>query len=141
MAAPSSAEEFLDLAIKSGLLDAARLRAYFQRRGGPPPEGPRPTADLLVRDGLVTRYQAEQLLRGKWRNFVLGGKYLVLGPLGSGGMGQVFLCEHTVMRRRVAVKVLPDRSGDPAAVQRFHREARAVARLNHPNIVGGYDTD
>jgi serine/threonine protein kinase len=141
MAAPASADEFLDLACKSGLLDAARLRVYFQRRAGSPPEGPRPMADLLVRDGLVTRYQAEQLLRGKWRNFVLGGKYLVLGPLGSGGMGQVFLCEHTVMRRRVAVKVLPDRSGDPAAVQRFHREARAVARLNHANIVGGYDTD
>jgi serine/threonine protein kinase len=141
MPAPASADEFLDLACKSGLLDVSRLRAYFQRRAAPPPEGPRPTADLLVRDGLVTRYQAEQLLRGKWRNFVLGGKYLVLGPLGSGGMGQVFLCEHTVMRRRVAVKVLPDRSGDPAAVQRFHREARAVASLNHPNIVGGYDTD
>jgi serine/threonine protein kinase len=142
MPAPASADEFLDLALRSGLLGAAALGPYRRRQAAAaPPESPRPMADLLVRDGLVTRYQAEQLLRGKWRNFLLGGKYLVLGPLGSGGMGQVYLCEHKVMRRRVAVKVLPDRSGDPAAVQRFHREARAVARLNHPNIVGGYDID
>jgi serine/threonine protein kinase len=143
MPAPATAEEFLGLACKSGLLDAAHLRDYFQRRGETvtPPETPRAMADLLVGGNLVTRYQAEQLLRGKWRNFLLGGKYLVLGPLGSGGMGQVYLCEHKVMRRRVAVKVLPDRSGDPAALQRFHREARAVAQLNHPNIVGGYDID
>jgi serine/threonine protein kinase len=143
MPAPATADEFLGLARKSGLLDAAQLRAYLRRRGeaGPPHETPRAMADLLVSDNLVTRYQAEQLLRGKWRNFLLGGKYLVLGPLGSGGMGQVYLCEHKVMRRRVAIKVLPDRSGEPSALQRFHREARAVAQLHHPNIVGGYDID
>src|SRR5262249_16900543 len=54
----------------------------------------------------------------------------------------VFLCEHTVMRRRVAVKLLsPGHTGDPAAVARFHREARAVARLHHPNIVTAHDVD
>jgi serine/threonine protein kinase len=57
-------------------------------------------------------------------------------------MGYVYLCEHQVMRRRVAVKVLPARrSQDPAALERFRREARAVAQLNHTNIVGGHDID
>src|SRR5690242_20081569 len=110
MPAPSSAKEFLALTSKSGLVDAPRLQEYLSRRreAGPLPEGPRVLADLMVRDGLLTRYQAEQLLRGRWRHFILSGKYRVLGPLGSGGMGQVYLCEHEVMRRRVAVKVLPD---------------------------------
>src|SRR6202035_1172769 len=57
-------------------------------------------------------------------------------------MGSVFLCEHKFMRRRAAVKVLPrGRSNDPSALERFYREARAVAALDHPNIVRAYDID
>ncbi len=143
MPAPLTAEQFLDLTRKSGLLDRQDLDAYLQRRraAGPLPDGARALAEALVRDGMLTRFQAEQLLQGRWREFILNGKYRVLGPLGSGGMGQVFLCEHQVMRRRVAVKVLPGRSGDPVALERFRREARAVAQLDHPNIVGGHDID
>jgi serine/threonine protein kinase len=144
MSAPATVEQFLDLAGKSGLLDPPRARAYLRRlrEGGASPAAPRALADALVRDGLLTRFQVEQLLLGKWRNFVLSGKYRVLGPLGAGGMGAVFLCEHVVMRRRVAVKVLPGaRAGDPAHVERFHREARAAARLRHPNIVLAHDVD
>jgi serine/threonine protein kinase len=141
MPAPSTADEFLDLTSRSGLVEPEQLQAWLRRAGGAPSNGARATADALVRDGLLTRFHVEQLLRGKWRNFVLSDKYKVLGPLGSGGMGQVYLCEHTVMRRRVAVKVLPDRSGDPVALERFRREARAVAQLKHPNIVGGHDID
>jgi serine/threonine protein kinase len=125
------------------LIEPELLQAYLRgrREAGALPDGARAMADVLVRDGLLTRFHVEQLLRGKWLNFILSGKYKVLGPLGSGGMGQVFLCEHQVMRRHVAVKVLPDPSGDPAALERFRREARAVARLKHPNIVGGHDID
>src|SRR5438552_2078930 len=62
--------------------------------------------------------------------------------LGSGGMGSVFLCEHKLMRRRVAVKVLPTaKAEDPSSLERFYREARAVAALDHPNIVRAYDID
>jgi WD40 repeat protein/tRNA A-37 threonylcarbamoyl transferase component Bud32 len=57
-------------------------------------------------------------------------------------MGHVYLCEHKVMRRRVALKVLPaTQAQDPAALERFRREARAVAALDHPNIVRAYDID
>jgi serine/threonine protein kinase len=139
MPAPVTADEFLELTRKSGLVEPQQLQAYQQRAGAA--GGPRRLANILVRDGLLTRFQAEQLLQGRWRNFLLGGKYRVLGPLGSGGMGQVYLCEHQVMRRRVAVKVLPDRPARPAALERFRREARAVAQLDHPNIVGGHDID
>ena len=58
-------------------------------------------------------------------------------------MGQVFLCEHMRMKRLVALKVLPtDRlKDDDSALERFYREARAVAALDHPNIVRAYDID
>src|SRR4051812_46728225 len=99
MSAPATAEQPLGLVEKSGLLDPPRLEEYLRRRraAGVLPGGPRELADELVRDGLLTRYQAAQLLAGRWRSFVLSGKYKVLGPLGAGGMGQVFLCEHLVM--------------------------------------------
>src|SRR6202035_474901 len=92
-------------------------------------------------DGLLTFFQAEQFLLGKWKRFTIG-KYKVLERLGSGGMGQVFLCEHKLMRRKVAVKVLPTaKAEDPSSLERFYREARAVAALDHPNIVRAYDID
>ncbi|MCS7017446.1 MAG: serine/threonine protein kinase, partial [Gemmatales bacterium] len=70
------------------------------------------------------------------------GKYKVLEKLGSGGMGQVFLCEHLLMRRRVAIKVLPtSKAQDPAGLERFYREARAIAAVDHPNLVRAYDID
>src|SRR6202161_1747078 len=143
MAAPGSAEEFLDLVRKSGVVDEKRLDPYAQqlRASGSFPEEPGKMAGLMVRDGLLTHFQAEQVLLGKWRRFTIG-KYKVLERLGSGGMGSVSLCEHKFMRRRVAVKVLPAaKAEDPASLERFYREARAVAALDHPNIVRAYDID
>jgi serine/threonine protein kinase len=141
---PATADQLLELLRKSGLLEPARLEEYLGVRpcAGAPPATPRGLADALVRDRLLTSFQADQLLRGRWRQFILAGKYKILRPLGAGAMGQVFLCEHVVMRRRVAVKLLPAAlASDPAAVRRFHREARAVARLGHPNVVGAHDVD
>jgi tRNA A-37 threonylcarbamoyl transferase component Bud32 len=63
-----------------------------------------------------------------------------LRELGRGGMGVVYSAVHRVMGRRVAVKLIhPEFAANPEAVERFRREARAVARLTHPNLVTAYD--
>ncbi len=68
------------------------------------------------------------------------GRYEVLAPLGAGGMGEVYRARDTELDRDVAMKVLPDGvAQDPARLERFEREAKAVARLSHPNIVDIYD--
>jgi serine/threonine protein kinase len=69
-------------------------------------------------------------------------RYRVLGLVGQGGMGAVYRAEHRRMQRLVALKVIrPGLMRNPAAVQRFHQEARAAAQLQHPNIVTAFDAD
>src|SRR5262249_38349373 len=69
-------------------------------------------------------------------------KYRVIRRLGTGGMGSVWLAEHTVMNRQVAVKVIrPDLLAKPGATERFLREVRAAAKLHHPNIVTAFDAE
>src|SRR5437588_10824400 len=143
MPAPSTVDEFLDLIRKSGVVEEKRLNPYLDkaRAGGKLPIDPKQLAALMIRDSILTHFQAEQILQGKWRRFTIG-KYKVLERLGAGGMGSVYLCEHKLMRRRVAVKVLPTaKADDPSSLERFYREARAVAALDHPNIVRAYDID
>ncbi len=64
------------------------------------------------------------------------GPYEILSPLGAGGMGEVYRAKDTKLDREVAIKVLPaDVASSPERLQRFEREAKTVAALNHPNIV------
>jgi eukaryotic-like serine/threonine-protein kinase len=68
------------------------------------------------------------------------GAYEVIGPLGAGGMGEVYRARDTKLDRDVAIKVLPERlAADTAALARFEREAKTVAALSHPNLLGIYD--
>ena len=68
------------------------------------------------------------------------GRFEIVGPLGAGGMGEVYRARDPQLQRDVAVKVLPaEFSGDPVRRRRFEHEARAAGGLNHPNILAVYD--
>jgi autotransporter-associated beta strand protein len=101
-----------------------------------------PLCDALVEQKLLTRFQVNLLLQGKSKSLRITSKYRLLDRLGAGGMGLVYLCEHIRMKRLVALKVLPNSQAKEAGnLERFHREAQAVAALKHPNIVQAYDVD
>ena len=82
-------------------------------------------------DGGPLKVQAEQLLNNRYR---------VDGLLGNGGMALVYVGTDTLLRRRVAIKVLRDQYAvDDDFVHRFSYEAQSAAKLSHPNIVNVYD--
>jgi eukaryotic-like serine/threonine-protein kinase len=134
-------ESFLKCLAQSGLVEKDRIEALRHDLAKPGRKGAdvRAIAAGLVREQALTSWQAENLLRGKRRGFILD-KYRLLAPLGRGGMNAVYLGEHSLMHRRCAIKILPAKHlSDKSSVERFHREARAVALLDHTNIVRAYD--
>jgi len=129
---------FREAVLASGLVRQKQLDAAAEalRADGSDPADPR-LADYLAAEGMLTRYQADQLLAGKTK-FQLG-PYLIVDSLGQGGMGQVFQAVHTLMGRTVAVKVLPKHLMSPDAIERFKREIRAQAQVDHKNLVRALD--
>ncbi|MDY3552556.1 protein kinase [Gemmata sp. JC717] len=143
MPVPATVPDFLELVRKGGLVPDKKLDELLgrYRATGTPPTVDQ-AAGVLVHNGLLTFFQAKQLKLGRYKRFTIGSKYRLLELIGAGGMGAVYLCEHTLMRRLVALKVLPvEKLDDPSNLDRFYREARAVAALDHPNIVRAYDID
>lgn len=141
MPTPESADEFLRLAEESGVVDKPELEKALKSltEQGADLTNASTLANSLVSNQTLTRWQAGKLLEGRHQGFMLG-KYRLLSLLGKGSMGTVYLAEHTMMRRRVALKVLPfDHEQQPAYLDRFIREAQAVASLDHANIVRAYD--
>ena len=94
-------------------------------------------ADRLVEQGLLTPFQASQLLMGR-KKFQLG-HYRILSQIGKGGMGLVFLAEHELMGRKVAIKVLPRKKVTEQSEEAFRREIRMLGRLDHTNLVRAID--
>jgi serine/threonine protein kinase len=144
MPAPATVPELLDILRKSGLVPSEKLDSVLEKHqaAGTYPHTVDQFANLLVREALLTFFQAKQLRLGRYKRFTIGTKYRLLELIGAGGMGAVYLCEHTMMRRLVALKVLPvEKLEDKSNEERFYREARAVAALDHPNIVRAYDID
>ncbi len=139
-------ERLLELVKRSGLVEnkdelLRTLSALKEKHDGKLPDDPAAITDHLIEAKLITQWQADKLLDGRHKGFFLG-KYKLLGHLGKGGMSNVYLADHVLMQRRVAIKVLPSkRVEDSSYLARFRQEAQAAARLDHKNIVRVYDID
>ena len=97
------------------------------------------TLTLAVLVGTVGVYTIGTLRRVAFAAKQLG-QYRLKKRLGSGGMGEVYLAEHQMMKRPCAVKLIrPDKAGDPRMLARFEREVRATAKLSHWNSIDIYD--
>ncbi|MGA2617884.1 MAG: SUMF1/EgtB/PvdO family nonheme iron enzyme [Thermoguttaceae bacterium] len=133
-------EQFIERLSQSGLMSAAEISAFQDSL--PPDQRPADVKALvaaLYRAGKLTKYQAQAVYDGKTKGLAFG-EYMVLDKLGEGGMGVVFKAKHRRMDRLVAIKILSSAAMKQAgAVERFHREVQAAAKLEHPNIVAAYD--
>jgi len=133
-------KQFLTRLTSSGLITEAELRSLLDSVADSA-EAAQDLAAALVERYRLTNYQADVLLERREGPLVLGN-YVVLDAIGAGGMGQVYKALHRRMERIVALKVLPPSATDSAtALRRFHREVRAAAQLDHPNIVTAFDAD
>jgi serine/threonine protein kinase len=142
---PDNPDAFLALLLKSGLVDEPRLKSVVDRFRNEEglPQDPAALATALIGEGLLTDFQAEQIQLGKWRRFNIK-HYQVLDRLRDTFLGSHYLCVHHLLGRQgvVTVKVLPTAlAEDEAVLDRFYREARALAGVDHPNIIRAYDID
>jgi serine/threonine protein kinase len=140
-----TAEKLVELVEKSQLVEPEVLKkALDQIRsegGGSLPSDPIELAKALQKQKVITRWHSEKLLQGKYKGFFLG-KHKLLGHIGSGGMSSVYLAEHMKMHDLRAIKVLPQsKLGKSSYLARFQQEAKAIAALNHPNVVRAHDID
>lgn len=140
-----TAEKLVELVQKSRLAEPEvlekALEAIRSEHAGELPAEPVELAKALQKHKVITRWHCEKLLQGKYKGFFLG-KHKLLGHIGSGGMSSVYLAEHTMLHDLRAIKVLPQsRLGKSSYLKRFQQEAKAIASLNHPNVVRAHDID
>ncbi len=140
---------FEKCALTSGLLSAQQLEeARLALRNGGAPGTPghsramaAPTdqdlSEKVVELGLLNAWQVKQLLDGRTK-FTLG-RFRIIDSLGQGGMGHVFKAEDPILKRVVAIKVLPRDRSTPEAIANFTREIQALSSLNHPKLVRAVD--
>ncbi|MDG2130341.1 MAG: FHA domain-containing serine/threonine-protein kinase [Fuerstiella sp.] len=141
MEAPTAANEFYELLQKSELLTAGQVRKVLEQFGLDMEMPPETIARSLVRNRVLTPFQAERLLEGRYRGFVIDG-YRVREVLGVGGMGCVYIAEDRDRKRKVALKVMASHHAlDPGMLARMKLEARAGMEIQHPNVIETYRID
>ena len=141
MAAPANGQEFFELLEKSQLLDAELISKLRPQMAQHQKTEAKRLATTLLKNQLITEYQAKQMLAGKYKGFYLA-RYKILELLGAGGMGRVYLSEQLSMERLVAIKLISlpkSKKRQEQALARFKREAKAVATLRHSNIIQAFD--
>ncbi|AMV18948.1 serine/threonine protein kinase [Planctomyces sp. SH-PL14] len=122
--------------VERGFLAQPVLEAALQKASA---QEVSPFLQGLVREGHLTHFQEKAIERQQIDSLCFG-PYLILDILGRGGMSVIFRARHRHMDRLVALKVIsPDIEKDPIAIQRFWREVRIIAQLDHPNIVKAFD--
>src|SRR6516162_5186216 len=141
--ADPQASRFWIASTQSGLLDVRSLFTCWEAIPLDKREAlehlDRRLARQAVQQGFLTLWQAQQLLAGRTSGFRVD-RYLLVDLIGHGGMGRVYLARDTRLSRYVALKILaPERVNNPRAIQRFQREARVGAQLQHENLVRVYD--
>ncbi len=138
---PPTGKAFLSNLIHLQMLDRSQVGMFLQSATDRLAEfaNTESLGSALLHAGLLTNYQLDRALSGTTHGMVLGN-YRVLERLGAGSMGVVFQAEHMLLKRRVAIKVLPvDEHLPPAILERFYGEMRVLADLHHPNIVMAFD--
>jgi eukaryotic-like serine/threonine-protein kinase len=120
------------------LLEPAQL-ALIKRMLQDQPYKPQQVAHALLKKGWLTEYQQDLLLQGRGAELILQ-EYILLEQLGEGATGKVFKARHRLMDRIVAIKVIrKELTADRDAVQRFEREIRLAAKLDHAHLVHALD--
>jgi serine/threonine-protein kinase len=133
-------QELLDAALGAGLLSPSQRELLGLELTALNLSTCQDVAAQLIEKKVLTAFQAEQLLSGRSGDCVFAGRYQVLDVLGSGGMGTVYKAWDTKLERAVAIKVMaPHYVSNADAVARFHREAKALAKVSHSAIVQAYD--
>lgn len=126
-----SSQEFLALLEKSRLLSDEQLAVARQVCAAT--EDPKAAARQLLKEGLLTNWQATQLLGGFAA--LLVGKYKLLDPIGKGESSRIYLAEHAETGQRVALKTLVGKTAGDPQVEEFLTQARAATTFEHPHVV------
>jgi eukaryotic-like serine/threonine-protein kinase len=132
---------FGDVAIRLGFITESQLNEAMKVQATAAKAGLRKRlGEILIKKGYLTPEQFEKVLKSQTANRKRIGDYELLSKLGEGGMGSVFKARQVFMDRVIALKILsPKMAKNKNFRDRFVREARAVAKLNHPHIVAGID--
>jgi serine/threonine protein kinase len=128
-------DDFFKTVLRSGLLTREQLREAVRAAPQEWRRDSEAVARWLVKNGKLSRFQANKLLEGTALGLVLG-PYQVLAPIGKGGMGTVYLARDTRSDQLVALKILPPKKAREEArlLARFRREMEMCQRVAHPHL-------
>ena len=139
---PTTATEMASAMLATGLRDRATLsQSLLATRYDQSIETAIELASHCLGSGLLTNYQASELLAGRTGHLIWGSRE-ILQPIGRGGMGHVYKALNRSLQRFEAIKALnPGRLNSLDAVARFENEAITAAKVKHPNVIDVYDAN
>ncbi|WP_437188181.1 serine/threonine protein kinase [Planctomicrobium sp. SH668] len=131
----STSEAFAEQLVKSRVAPEEQIREFLKSRPVVRVTDPLEMAKLAIRARVVTRFQAEEILKSRGRRLRIND-YVLTEVLGFGGMGQVYIGRDLNTQERVAIKILGEQfKHDSGMRARFRMEAQAGMNINHPRLV------